>query len=131
VLSALIETGLAATAKDLAQAMQYRLNLNGAVAKAMLDCDLPLVPAIPTPAPLASMFDRPMTAEEFDGLTRFTAVFDLTGQPTLSLNGGFDERGVPIGFQLAGKALDEPLLFQAGHAFQGATNWHARHPNLS
>ncbi len=131
VLAALIELGLGATGKDLAEAMQYRLKLNGAVAKTMLDCDLLLVPAIPSPAPMADMFSRSMTSDEFDGLTRFTAVFDMTGQPTLSLAGGVDRRGVPMGFQLAGKALDEPLLLAAGHAFQGATSWHARHPRLS
>jgi amidase len=131
VLAALIELGLAATGKGLAEAMQYRLKLEGAVAKAMLDCDMLLVPAIPTPAPMADMFTRSMTGDEFDGLTRFTAVFDMTGQPTLSLSGGFDARGVPMGFQLAGKKLDELSLFAAGHAFQGATSWHARHPRLS
>jgi len=131
VLTALLEIGHAVTGKGLAEAMQYRLKLNGAVAKAMLDCDMLLVPAIPTPAPMAEMFSRSMTADEFDGLTRFTAVFDMTGQPTLSLSGGFDARGVPMGFQLAGRTLDEPLMFMAGHAFQGATNWHARHPTLS
>jgi len=131
VLTALLEIGHGATAKQLAEAMQYRLQLAGAVARTMLDCDLLLVPAIPSPAPLASMFDRSMTADEFDGLTRFTAVFDMTGQPTLSLGGGFDARGVPMGFQLAGKALDEPLLFQAGHAYQSVTSWHARHPQLA
>lgn len=131
VLTALIEIGLGASAKHLADAMQYRLKVNGAVAKTMFGCDLLLVPAIPTRAPLASMFDRSMTAEEFDGLTRFTAVFDMTGQPTLSLSGGFDARGVPMGFQLAGNALDEALLFSAGAAFQSVTSWHAKHPKLS
>lgn len=131
VLTALIEIGLGATAKQLAEAMQYRLKVNGAVAKTMLGCDLLLVPAIPFNAPDASMFARSMTADEFDGLTRFTAVFDMTGQPTLSLNGGFDRRGVPMGFQLVGNALDEPLLFAAGAAYQGVTTWHARHPKLS
>jgi amidase len=77
------------------------------------------------------MFDRSMTSEEFDGLTRFTAVFDMTGQPTLSLSGGVDTRGVPMGFQLAGQHLGEAQLFVAGHAHQGATSWHARHPALS
>ena len=130
VLASLLDTGLGISGAKLAAAMQYRLKLNGAVAKTMLDCDVLLVPAIPLPAPMAEMFDRSMTQDEFDGLTRFTAVFDMTGQPTLSLNGGFDGRGVPMGFQLVGKHLDEPLLFRAGHAFQSITSWHARHPDL-
>ncbi|MDC9826276.1 amidase [Devosia sp. ZB163] len=131
VLTALLEIGHGASAKQLAEAMQYRLKINGAVAKTMLGCDLLLVPAIPYRAPEASMFARSMTAEEFDGLTRFTAVFDMTGQPTLSLSGGADARGVPMGFQLVGNGLDEALLFTAGHAYQSVTSWHARHPELS
>ncbi len=99
--------------------MQYRLKLNGAIAKTMLDCDLLLVPAIPTPAPMAEMFSRSMTADEFDGLTRFTAVFDMTGQPTLSLNGGFDGRGVPMGFQLAGKGARRGAAVPGGPRLPG------------
>jgi amidase len=50
--------------------------------------------------------------------------------PTLTMNGGFDKRGAPIGFQLVGKHLSEDLLLRAGHAFQSITDWHTRHPAL-
>jgi amidase len=32
--------------------------------------------------------------------------------------------------QLVSRHLDEGLLVRAGHAFQGATDWHQRHPAL-
>jgi Asp-tRNA(Asn)/Glu-tRNA(Gln) amidotransferase A subunit family amidase len=54
VLTTLLEIGHAATGKGLAEAMQYRLKLSGAVAKTMLDCDLLLVPAIKSLAPLTT-----------------------------------------------------------------------------
>jgi amidase len=61
---------------------------------------------------------------------RFTAPFDMSGSPTITIPGGFDERGMPIGFQLVGRHLDEALLIRAAHAFQGATDFHRRHPKL-
>jgi amidase len=61
---------------------------------------------------------------------RYTAPFDSTGMPALTMNGGFDKRGAPIGFQLVGKHLSEDLLLRAGNSFQSITDWHTRHPAL-
>jgi Asp-tRNA(Asn)/Glu-tRNA(Gln) amidotransferase A subunit family amidase len=63
-------------------------------------------------------------------LLRYAGPFNLTGVPALTMNGGFDQRGAPIGFQLVGKHLSEDLLLRAGHAFQSITDWHTRHPKL-
>jgi amidase len=54
----------------------------------------------------------------------------MSGSPTITLPGGFDAKGMPIGFQLVGRHLDEALLVRAGHAFQKATDHHLRHPKL-
>jgi amidase len=59
---------------------------------------------------------------------RYTAPFNLSGQPTLTLPGGITEDGVPIGFQLVGRSFDEAGLLTAGYAFQRETNWHLRRP---
>jgi amidase len=61
-------------------------------------------------------------------LQRYTAPFNLTGHPTVTLPGGFGDDGMPIGFQLAGH--DEEKLIQAAAAFQCETNWHRHHPIL-
>ena len=58
----------------------------------------------------------------------FTAPFDFSGSPTITLPAGFASSGVPIGFQLVGRHLDEALLLRAGHTFQKATDWHLRRP---
>jgi Asp-tRNA(Asn)/Glu-tRNA(Gln) amidotransferase A subunit family amidase len=43
---------------------------------------------------------------------------NFTGQATITLSGGFDKRGAPIGFQLVGKHMSESLLLRAGHAYR-------------
>jgi len=60
--------------------------------------------------------------------TRFTVLFNLTGLPTITLPCGFDRRGAPIGMQLVGRAWGEARLLAAAHAFQQATDFHARRP---
>lgn len=130
VLHGIIEHGRSLSGVEIAAALQYRLKLNGAVARAMLDCDVLLVPGIPGTVDAATQWAGTDSASKVGDVVRFTAVFDMTGQPTLSLNGGFDTRGVPMGFQLVGHHLDEALLFKAGHAFQAVTSWHSRHPSL-
>jgi amidase len=54
----------------------------------------------------------------------------MSGSPTITLPGGFTPQGLPIGFQLVGRDLDEALLVRAGHAYQQVTDWHRRHPTV-
>jgi amidase len=61
-------------------------------------------------------------------LQHYTAPFNLTGHPTVTLPGGFDNRDMPIGLQLAG--ADETTLVRAAAAFQRETHWHKRHPPI-
>ena len=46
-------------------------------------------------------------------MLRFTAPFDMSGSPSITLPGGFTAEGLPIGFQLVGRHLDEALLVRA------------------
>ena len=36
--------------------------------------------------------------------------------------------GLPLSLQLAGRPFDEATVLRAGHAYQGATDWHRRRP---
>ena len=60
--------------------------------------------------------------------TKFTRCINYLGLPGLTVPAGFAANGLPIGFQLIGRAFDEATLFAAGHAYQQATDWHLRVP---
>ena len=46
----------------------------------------------------------------------------------MSLPAGFGEGAMPVGLQLIGNYFQEGTLLHAAHAFQQATDWHARTP---
>jgi aspartyl-tRNA(Asn)/glutamyl-tRNA(Gln) amidotransferase subunit A len=46
----------------------------------------------------------------------------------MSIPCGFGERGRPVGLQIVGSYWSEARMLSAAHAFQQATDWHARMP---
>lgn len=133
-LGGLLEAGHALGGVEVGRAMQWRLDFNGQLARAMSGVDMVILPVVGAPLPY---LDNPIGAPSVDpadpdlgNLLQFTAPADLAGLPSLTLPGGFDTRGGPIGFQLMGHHLDEATLLRAGHAFQSVTDWHLRRPAL-
>jgi aspartyl-tRNA(Asn)/glutamyl-tRNA(Gln) amidotransferase subunit A len=61
----------------------------------------------------------------------FTIPADMSGLPAVSVPCGFTAAGLPIGLQLIGKTLDEPTVLRAAHAYEQATEWHRRRPELA
>jgi aspartyl-tRNA(Asn)/glutamyl-tRNA(Gln) amidotransferase subunit A len=61
----------------------------------------------------------------------FTLAANLAGICGLSVPCGFDDAGLPVGLQLMGPAFGEGAILNAGHAYQGATDWHIRVPDLA
>ena len=55
---------------------------------------------------------------------------NIAGLPALSAPCGFDRQGLPVGFQLIGRAFDETRLLQAAYAFQRETDFHKQFPVL-
>jgi aspartyl-tRNA(Asn)/glutamyl-tRNA(Gln) amidotransferase subunit A len=91
------------------------------------DYDILLLPTTPIPAPLIEGTDA---IEQARRLTRFTAPFNLTGLPALSVPCGFTASGLPLGLELVAKPRAEAKVLQAGHAFEQATGWHTKRPDL-
>jgi aspartyl-tRNA(Asn)/glutamyl-tRNA(Gln) amidotransferase subunit A len=44
---------------------------------------------------------------------------------------GFDSSGLPIGLMLSGRKWSDALVLRAAHAYEQATDWHTRKPDLS
>ena len=108
-----------------------RLLFKGSLRKLFNTVDLLLVPVHPFGNPSAAQLDDIFkTPNGINDVLRYTAPFDMSGSPTITLPGGFIAAGLPIGFQLVGRHLDEAVLVRAAHAYQQVTDWHRRHPVL-
>jgi aspartyl-tRNA(Asn)/glutamyl-tRNA(Gln) amidotransferase subunit A len=90
------------------------------------DCDLIAGPVAPSVAwPLGGQGDDPVQAYLAD---IFTLPASLAGLPGMSVPAGFGQGGLPVGLQLIGDYFAEGTLLHAAHAFQQATDFHARRP---
>jgi aspartyl-tRNA(Asn)/glutamyl-tRNA(Gln) amidotransferase subunit A len=58
-----------------------------------------------------------------------TIPVNMAGLPALSIPCGFSQ-GLPVGLQLIGKAFDEATLLRVAYAFEQATEYHRRRPEL-
>jgi aspartyl-tRNA(Asn)/glutamyl-tRNA(Gln) amidotransferase subunit A len=50
----------------------------------------------------------------------FTVTVNMAGLPGISVPGGFDAKGLPLGLQLIGRPFDEETLFAAGQVIEDA-----------
>ena len=61
----------------------------------------------------------------------YTAMFNVTGQPALSLPVGFGEDGLPTAVQLVGHPLGEETLLQVAAQLETARPWAAHRPAIA
>jgi amidase len=128
VLAAVLDTGHSVSALDYQALRLRRMDLSGRFSHLFHKIDVLLMPVQPFgPLTLDAIHRLGSQPDLIAKLQRYTAPFDMTGHPTVTLPGGFSDDGMPIGFQLAGR--DEGILIQAAAAFQHETNWHRRHPS--
>jgi aspartyl-tRNA(Asn)/glutamyl-tRNA(Gln) amidotransferase subunit A len=50
--------------------------------------------------------------------------------PAIAVPCGFSKAGLPIGLQLIGRAFEEETLLRAAHAYEQATTWRTKKPNI-
>jgi amidase len=128
-LANLIEHGRRMTAMEFGTIMHERLDFSGRLAALFRDVDLLLMPTMPVPVPsLERMAEYGQDDSVLLRMLRFTAPFDFSGNPTITLPCGIDAQGLPLSLQLVGPHVSEALLCRAGHGFQQRTDWHTRRP---
>jgi aspartyl-tRNA(Asn)/glutamyl-tRNA(Gln) amidotransferase subunit A len=76
------------------------------------------------------IFEEPQSVFHFLGKPSLSMPFNITGQPAATVCCGFSSDGLPLAFQLAGRAFDEASVIAAGAAFERATPWRSHRPKL-
>ena len=61
----------------------------------------------------------------------FTIPGNLAGIPGVSVPCGFSAAGLPIGLQVLGRPLDEARVLRLAYAYEQATTWRSRRPELT
>ena len=130
-LAGLIDAGRALSGLDYQRILLRRRAFTGRVHAALAAVDAMLVPAQPIAAPtVARMATLGQVPAELAALIRYTAPFDLSGHPTLTVPAAFTAKGLPVAVQFVGRHLGEADIVRIGRAFQHVTDWHRRHPAL-
>lgn len=112
------------------------LRLRGRLVAQTLDavfgrCDALFCPTVGAPVPTREA-SRTRTAEDVGRLhgplVRLTRPASMLGLPSLALPCGFDDDGLPVGFQLMGRTWGEATILAIGMAYEHEAGWHRRTP---
>lgn len=129
-LRGMLELGQRVDGRSVARAAKARIAFSRRLAACFEQMDALIAPVIADLRPADTNLSDVERTPGAAGAIRFTAPFNLSGLPALSLPGGFDRDGAPIGFQLVAPACEEERLLALGAAFQSATDWHSMRPPL-
>ena len=106
------------------QAQKVRTLIARDFDQAWQSCDLLLTPTAPSAAfGLGEKNADPLAMYLNDV---FTVPTSLAGLPAMSVPGGLDAQGLPLGLQIIGKALDEQSVLNAGLAIEERAGFTAR-----
>jgi aspartyl-tRNA(Asn)/glutamyl-tRNA(Gln) amidotransferase subunit A len=128
-----LQNGLAIPGVSYLETLRWRGPALAAHFTAVADVDAVIAPVSPIPAPTIAESDvgnGPDAEAVIQRLTRFTRPINYLGLPALSIPAGFTRGGLPVGMQLVGRSFEEAMLLRIGAAFQRATDFHERVPQL-
>ncbi len=114
------------SAGDYLQAQRCRQWSKREFAEALQKVDFFVTPTMTQPAAAFEGYDPIATIQG----KSFTAPFNVTGLPAISVPCGFTQSGLPVGMQIAGKAFDEPGVIQAAYSYQQHARWYEQRPNI-
>ena len=122
-----LQTGAAFTATEYSLARRTQTEARREFETLLSAFDILLTPTTPVAAPL---IEGPDAIEQARLLTRYTAPFNLTGLPAISLPCGFTASGLPIGLQIVARPWAEAAVLRAAYAYEQATDWYLKQPPL-
>ena len=93
------------------------------------DFDVLVSPVIAVPPPpLGWLSDPEHGMERLTSILQFTAQFNVSGQPAVSLPLHWSDTGLPVGVQFVGPIDDEALLIRLAAQLETAVPWASRLP---
>jgi aspartyl-tRNA(Asn)/glutamyl-tRNA(Gln) amidotransferase subunit A len=124
-----LRQGALYSAADYVQAQRVRSLIKQEVAAALAEVDVLVTPTMLGLPPAFAGYDPASLMR----LPSFMGIWNLTGNPALSVGCGFSsaEPRLPIGLQIVGKPFDEPMVFKVGDAYQRLTDWHLQVPPVA
>jgi aspartyl-tRNA(Asn)/glutamyl-tRNA(Gln) amidotransferase subunit A len=126
-----LELGSAVTASAYVEGRRELDRLRRAVTAVFSAVDLLVTPTTPIlPTTVQEALNHPSIPPP-GGVAlslRNTQPFDIYGLPSISVPCGFSRSGLPIGVEISGPRLGEPLVLALAHAYEQATQWHRRTP---
>tara|TARA_A100001037_G_scaffold306070_1_gene349004 strand:+ start:5102 stop:6496 length:1395 start_codon:yes stop_codon:yes gene_type:complete len=117
------------SASDMLNATEVGRAFRSYFSKTLSEQNLKAV-AMPT-SPFATAERSRRPGEHSRGINAcFTAPFNITGHPSISLPAGFGDAGIPVGAMLSGELHDDLTLLQIAHAYDLATDWSSKAPPI-
>lgn len=122
-------------ATELLQALDIFVTISRSVGQFFTQYDAVLSPTLASPALPLGVLDANAPGLDAEAWTRqvfeftpFTALYNATGQPAISLPLATSPEGLPIGMQFAGRFADEATLLRLAAQLEMARPWHGRKP---
>jgi aspartyl-tRNA(Asn)/glutamyl-tRNA(Gln) amidotransferase subunit A len=112
---------------------RWKLDLmRRAIDDAFADFDLVALPTRRrTPRTIDASIKREESEKPRNPELENTGQFNVYGIPAISVPCGFTSNGLPVGLMIAGPRFSEGKVLALAHAYEQATEWHARKPALS
>lgn len=128
------ERGARVSGVELAGAVSFARIISRGVIAAAAPYDVLLSPTLAQPpVPVGYFTDGGDPAADFErqkAFTPFTALFNVTGQPAISVPLHWSAEGLPIGVHLVGRPYDELTLISLAAQLEQAKPWLGRHPEI-
>ena len=111
------------------KALKVRTLIKEDFQNAFKKCDAIVSPTMPTTAfKIGELVNDPLQMYLMDILT---CPVNLAGLPALSIPCGFDEKELPIGFQIIGDYFDEKKILNIGHLLEQEINIYRKLPHIT
>ena len=127
-----IQAGEGVMTSAYIQSRRQLERIRRSVARVFETVDLLITPTACVPSfAIADLLADPDTLREKELLTlRNTRPFNILGLPTVSVPCGFTRADLPIGMQITGPPGGEATVLRLAYAYEQASQWRKRKPNL-